>query len=519
MANYVDWAAREVASVVWMRPQPSGDCSPRCASAEPSDEAITMGLSPQVFCFLLPLATRKSVYLCKDAGMDRCPDQSPEEPKPKLTVGDIFRAGAAAYRREYGHTLTVEQDRALREIPGCRKALFGGRMHECKKCGHEVPLYNSCHNRSCPQCGGSKRQRWHDDRLEEMLPVEYYHAVFTVPKPIAKLALANPRVVYHILFLAARGGTAKTAREWSAFQASLGFTSMLHTCGQTMNPHPHIHAMIPCGGLSLETGKWVDMPPGFFLPKKKMANDFRDTFLALLQKSYNRDELKLEGELRHLACPERFAEWMAKLANIEWNCHASSLSDGKALHSNEAMERTVGYLARYASRVAMPNSRLISMEDGQVSFYYKDYRDNRGRGPMKVKKLPIVEFIRRFLNQVMPNRMQSSRPNGYLGNKYRTEVLASIREQLADRVPVDTRADGEENENPYDEEVTDEDLIEQKTCPKCGEKELEYSHELRRPTVNEIYTAPWRDLLSPDACIEAPDVAKELELSGACEFW
>jgi hypothetical protein len=247
---------------------------------------------------------------------------------------------------------------------------------------------------------------------------------------IPQLAAANARVVYNVLFRAVADGTAKTAREWTPLRAKLGFTAMLHSWGQTLNLHPHIHALIPCGGLSLETGRWVDMPRGFFLPKRKMANDFRDTFLLLLQKSYDSGELKLVGKLRHLACPERWAKWLAKLAGITWITYASSLSDNDDVFSMEAMQRTVGYLARYACLVAISNERLISMEDGHVSFHYKDYRDNRGRGPMKVMRLPIVEFIRRFLTHVMPNGMQSSRPVGYLGNKYRRAALATIREHF-----------------------------------------------------------------------------------------
>jgi hypothetical protein len=434
-------------------------------------------------------------------------------------MADVLRAGGAEYRREFGHRLNVEQDRTLREVPRCRTPLFGGHVHTCGGCGHETRMYNSCQNRSCPQCGGSQRQRWHDGRLEEMLPVEYYHAVFTCPDEISQLAAANKRVLYNILFLAVRAGTAKTAREWSVFQARLGFTSMLHSWGQTLNFRPHIHTLIPCGGLSLETGRWVDMPPGFFLPKRKMADDFRDTFLALLQKSYHKDELNLVGKLRHLACPERFAKWMAELASITWITYADSLSDENDLPSTEAMERTVGYLARYASRVAISNERLISMENGVVSFSYKDYRDNRGRGPRKVKEMPTLEFIRRFLTHVMPHRLQSSRPNGFLGNKYRRECLAAIREQLSDRVPTEAEVN-ESEDDPFDEEFSEEETAsEEKRCPECDRGRMELSEHLRRPTVQEIYTARWQDLLSPEFTIEESDVDDELAHSGVLEFW
>jgi hypothetical protein len=449
-------------------------------------------------------------------GMECCQDQSRQEPKTKLTMADILRAGGAEYRREYGHTLTVEQDRALREIPGCRTPLFGGHVHICGGCGCETPSYNSCHNRSCPRCGGGKRARWHNNRLKEMLPVEYYHVVFTVPDEIAQLAAANPRIVYGILFRAVADGTAKTAREWTPLKAQLGFTAMLHSWGQVLNLHPHIHALIPCGGLSLETGRWVDMPPGFFLPKQRMADDFRDTFLALLQKSYDKDELKLVGKVRHLACPERFAKWMADLASITWITYASSLSDGDDVDSTEAMERTVGYLARYACRVAISNERLISLEDGVVSFYYKDYRDNRGRGPMKVQPLPIIKFIRRFLTHVMPNSMQSSRPVGYLANKYRAKSLAIIREQLGVADEDDVEPESAVDDEELLEEVESDDA---NLCAKCGKGRLAFSHHLRRPTVNEIYTARWQDLLAVDAVIEVADLSEEFASSGKLEFW
>ena len=167
-----------------------------------------------------------------------CVHQPAEPPTTGgLEMADILRAGAADYRREYGHTLSIEQDRALRELSGCQTSLFGGHLQECGGCGHETPMYNSCQNRSCPKCGGGKRARWHNDRLKEMLPVEYYHVVFTVPRPIAKLAAANPRVVYDTLFKAVRDGVAKTAREWTVLNAQMGFTAILHSWGQLLNRH------------------------------------------------------------------------------------------------------------------------------------------------------------------------------------------------------------------------------------------------------------------------------------------
>ena len=441
--------------------------------------------------------------------------QPPQDATPGLELADILRAGAAAYRREYGYMLTVEQDRVLRELPGCQTSLYGGHVHECIGCGHETPMYNSCQNRSCPKCGGGKRARWHNDRLKEMLPVEYYHVVFTVPRQIAKLAAANPRVVYDVLFKAVRDGTAKTAREWSVLNARMGFTAILHSWGQLLNRHPHLHCMIPCGGMSLETGRWVDMPLGFFLPKRKMSDDYRDTFLSLLQKAYEKDKLKLVGDQRHLAFPERFAQWRDELHGIGWITYAASLSDGSDnVFSSEAMTRTVGYLARYASRVAISNDRLISLEDGQVRFYYKDYRDNRGQGPPKVKQLPVVEFIDQFLQHVMPNGFRSSRNCGYLGNSRRKEALAAIREQLEAR---DDVADEELQADEPDEEF-DEPEDESSRCPQCGHGETKITGRMRRPTVNEIYIAPWQSLLSKDVVIE-PDPPLDTQFNAQFEFW
>ena len=436
---------------------------------------------------------------------------SPDDDRPfgttTLEMADVLRAGAAAYRREYGHRLTVEQNRALREVPCCQTSLFGGHVLKCLDCGHKTPMYNSCQNRSCPKCGGGKRLRWYNDRLKEMLPVEYYHVVFTVPRPIAKLAAANPAVVYNALFHAVKKGTAKTAREW--FNATLGFTSILHSWGQLLNLHPHLHCMIPCGGLSRETGRWVDMPSGLFLPKQQMSNDYRDVFLSLLQREYDADNLKLVGDQRHLASPDRFAQWREELAHIQWITYASSLCDDNNNFSLDAMTRTVGYLARYASRVAISNDRLLTMEDGQVSFYYKDYRDD---GRVKVKKLPIVTFIHRFLQHVMPNSMRSSRNCGYLANGQRKEALAAIREQLKDRAPV-TESPSDDEPESDETEGAEEAVDDRNNCPKCGHDERAITEAMRRPTVNEIYTAPWRSLLEKDVVL--PDPSLELPLDPA----
>ena len=246
------------------------------------------------------------------------------------------------------------------------------------------------------------------------------------------------------------------------------------------------------------------MPAGFFLPKQKMMVDFRDTFMALLQTAYDKGELKFVGELQHLSCPQRFAAWKAELMRMVWITYGESLSDGKQeAFSLEAMERTVGYLARYASRVAISNERLISLEDGQVSFYYKDYRDNRGRGPMKVKQLPILEFIHRFLQHVRPNGKRASRNYGYLGNNRRKEALASIREQLGtvEELLNDAKPEEDEEESTPDEASADDEA---NKCPRCGQGQMVFSYPLRRPTVNEIYTARWQDLLEKDAVIKPP---------------
>ena len=209
-----------------------------------------------------------------------------------------------------------------------------------------------------------------------------------------------------------------------------------------------------------------------------MRADYRDTFMALLQKRYDADELKLTGDQRHLAFPERFAQWREELESIEWITYAGSLSDDNEVFSPEAMERTVGYLARYASRVAISNDRLISLENGHVSFYYKDYRDNRGQGPMKVKELPIVDFIHRFLQHVMPNSMRSSRNCGYMSNGLRRDSLAAIRAQLEAR---EAPQDQLPNDEPESDDEFDEVEDDRNKCPKCGHNQWTITERMRRP--------------------------------------
>lgn len=450
-----------------------------------------------------------------DATKDWSKDVTEQPSKQRQPeVADVLWAGANEYR--LNHALRPEENRVLRELMHCRDGLFGGRIYKCGECHETTPLYNSCNNRNCPKCGGGKRQRWRDDRLKEMLPVLYYHVVFTIPMQLSLLSIGNESVIYNILFAAVQHATAKTAREWEVFRAQLGFTMILHTWGQQLNRHVHIHAMIPHGGLSLETGLWVDMPEGEFLPAEKMANDFRDRFLTLLQRAFDKGQLKLGGAVE---TPEHFQELMAQWEATRWITYAAPLSDGEdeaGAFSKSANERTVNYLARYANRAPISNDRILSIEDGYVTFSYTDYtKDRRDKGNA-TERITVEEFIRRTLLHVLPSRMRSSRNCGYLGNNRRTETLAKIREQLKDRV-----ADEQPEQESVSDETVDEreeqedpvtvedliDLIREGRCPHCNEKALKLAEEHPRPTIQQIFIMPWKDVLAEGARVPAKPAA------------
>jgi hypothetical protein len=339
--------------------------------------------------------------------------------RPSLEVADIFRQHAAAYRVTHGATLLPEQRRVMRAIEECRTAALGGHVSACDSCGHQVISYNSCRNRHCPKCQSLACAQWVAARQAELLPVDYFHVVFTVPQELAPLALQNKRVVYDILFAAASQTLLRIAADAQHLGAEIGFVAVLHTWGQNLLHHPHLHCVVPGGGLSPDGQRWVSCRAGFFLPVRVLSRLFRRLFLKSLQQAFERGALIFHASLAHLADERAFAKLVEAARGKEWVVYAKPPFGGA--------EQVLDYLGRYTHRVAISNDRLVKMEHGQVTFKWKDYRrDDRPR----TMTLAAAEFIRRFLLHVLPTGFQRIRQYGLLANRKRGIKLALCRRLL-----------------------------------------------------------------------------------------
>lgn len=344
--------------------------------------------------------------------------------RPILEVADVIRAFGAGFEAEYGHTLSAAQRQAMRAITRCRTAALGGHIEACDGCGHRQVAYNSCRNRNCPKCQAAARIAWLDRQAEDLLPVEYFHVVFTLPNALGPVALQNPRLVYGALFRAVAESLIELAADPRRLGAEIGFLAVLHTWGQTLSLHPHVHCVVPGGGLTPDGKRWVSCRPGFFLPVKPLGRLFRGKFLAILAELHTHAQLTLVGTQKELAEPGRFARWIGELRETDWVVYAKPPFGGP--------EQVLKYLARYTHRVAISNHRLVSMDDETVSFRWKDYAD--GNAP-KVMTVDGVEFVRRFLQHVLPTGFVRIRHFGFLANRCRDEKLARCRELLGTRPP------------------------------------------------------------------------------------
>ena len=338
----------------------------------------------------------------------------------QLELADIFCAHQEDFLARWNPVLSREQRRALRDIRDCRTAALGGHLHQCDQCGHRVILYNSCRNRHCPKCQATARARWLAQRETELLPVPYFHVVFTLPQELAHLALQNPKQIYTILFRAASQTLLEIAADPKHLGASIGFLAVLHTWGQNLHLHPHLHCVVPGGGISPDGSRWIACRKSFFLPVRVLSRMFRKKFLRYLRNAFRQGGLHFSGALQSLADPPAFQLLCQKAAAIEWVVHAKPPFGGP--------QRVLKYLARYTHRVAISNHRLRSLENGRVSFDWKDYRDH---SRTKIMTLEAVEFIRRFLLHVLPAGLVRIRQFGFLANRVRQQKLAQCRALLA----------------------------------------------------------------------------------------
>jgi hypothetical protein len=345
--------------------------------------------------------------------------------RPALEVADIFRSYGPAWRQAQRGHFSLGQLRAMSAIEQCRSAALGGHVLHCAGCARDEIAYNSCRNRHCPKCQASAAQRWLQARQADLLPVDYYHVVFTLPAPIGAIALQNPALVYGLLFDVAAEVLATIAADPRHLGARIAATLVLHTWGSALTHHPHVHGIVPGGGLAPDGSRWVACRPGFFLPVRVLSRLFRRRFLEELDRLHRTGQLRFFGDLAPLAEGRAFATYLAPLRRCEWVVYAQRPFAGP--------EAVLAYLSRYTHRVAISNSRLISMDERGVTFRWKDYRarpDGRGRTRRKTMTLAATEFMRRFLLHVLPAGFHRIRHYGWLANGSRRNELALARQLL-----------------------------------------------------------------------------------------
>ena len=385
--------------------------------------------------------------------------------RPALEVADIFRSHGPAWRQaEHGH-LSLSQLKVMSVIEQCRSAALGGHVLRCESCQHQEISYNSCRNRHCPKCQAKAAQRWLEARQADLLPVEYYHVVFTLPAPIADLAYTNKAVIYRLLFEVAAETLATIAADPKHLGAQIGVTLVLHTWGSAMTHHPHVHGIVPGGGLSPDRQRWIACRRGFFLPVRVLSRLFRRRFLEALTAVHAAGQLKFFGEIAGLERPQAFARWLAPLRANEWVVYAKRPFAGP--------EAVLAYLSRYTHRVAISNHRLIALDEQGVTFRWKDYRA-KGRTRHKTMTLAPAEFMRRFLLHVLPAGFHRIRHYGLLANAGRRENLARARELLVVALP--EAAAGVSD-------ITDAGGLPTFICPNCGTAMIVVETLARMPSI------------------------------------
>jgi hypothetical protein len=346
--------------------------------------------------------------------------------RPELEVAEIFRAAGPTWRSEQRGHLGLAQLKVMSAIEQCRSASLGGHVLRCSACDEPQTSYNSCRNRHCPKCQGSAALRWLADRQADILPVPYFHVVFTLPAPIAAIGYTNKVLVYGLLFDIAAEVLRTIAADPKHLGARIGATLVLHTWGSALTHHPHVHGIVPGGGLAVDSDRWVSCRPGFFLPVRVLSRLFRRRFLEALTQAHDAGELRFFGEHAELADPALFRQWLAPLRSCEWVVYAKRPFAGP--------EAVLAYLSRYTHRVAISNSRLIAHDDRGVTFRFKDYRE-QGRTRQKLMTLHAEEFMRRFLLHVLPSGFHRIRHYGLLANANRQRDIPAIRELLHQPAP------------------------------------------------------------------------------------
>ncbi len=372
--------------------------------------------------------------------------------RPALEVADIFRDHAAAWRRANAGHVSLDQLKVMSAIERCRTAALGGHVARCEKCSHTLIAYNSCRNRHCPKCQGAAAKQWLAEREAELLPVPYFHVVFTLPGPIADIAYQNKTVIYDLLFKAAAEATLTIAADRKHLGASIGITAVLHTWGSALTHHPHVHMIVPGGGLSEDGDRWIACRPTFFLPVRVLSRLFRRLFLKMLVAAHSTDRLAFFGDHAALVDRAAFTAFLAPMRKTEWVVYAKQPFGGP--------QSVLAYLSRYTHRVAISNRRLIAADETGVTFKWKDYRIE-GPARYKTMTLPTNEFIRRFLIHVLPKGFHRIRHYGLLASGNRAANIARARELLAAPAPP-------KEPKSSDAAAINEPCVLSSPCPCCG---------------------------------------------------
>ncbi len=371
---------------------------------------------------------------------------------PALELAEIFRLHGPAYLARFEDSLSTQQKRALRDIALCRTAALGGHVEQCDECGHRTISYCSCRNRHCPKCQSRGSAAWLEQRATELLPVEYFHVVFTLPQSLAPLALQNQRVLYRILFRAASETLLQIGADPKHLGARIGFLAVLHTWGQNLHHHPHLHCVIPGGGISADDSRWISCRRQFLFPVKVLSRLFRAKFVRFLKQAFHQAELRFHGKLQPLAQHRNFFSRLNEIMRSEWVVYAKPPFGGP--------QQVLKYLARYTHRVAISNRRLVAIQNGSVTFRWKDYA--HGNQPAMMT-LQATEFIRRFLLHVLPKGLVRIRHFGFLANRCRRQKISLCRKLLNVVLPVKPQGSNSGDVAP----ATEQQSKPVDRCPVC----------------------------------------------------
>ena|SRR5215467_692512 len=368
--------------------------------------------------------------------------------RPLLEMADVIRNAGQPFLERNHSWITWHHQKVLQAIERCRTAALGGHRDQCTRCGHSAISYNSCRNRHCPKCQGNARHRWLEARRQELLPTPYVHVVFTLPRELAPLALQNKKVIYDLLFRTSAETLLEVARNPRHLGGEIGFFGVLHTWNQKLQHHPHVHCVLPSGGLSADRSRWIQSRRSFFLPVKVLSRVFRGKFVEALKRAFREGKIGFHGTLKLLAQPNIFSAWLRQLFRNDWVVYCKRPFGGP--------EHVLRYLGAYTHRVAISNHRLVALAEGKITFRW---RDSAHKNKKRLITMPVEEFLRRFLLHVLPRGFVRIRNFGFLANRRRATLLP-LCSQLLDSAP--------QSQSSTQPVANDADTLSFWSCPLCG---------------------------------------------------